>query len=116
MNPAHPVHPTDLAQPPVEDPAKNPQSASILHMPGDPAAPAAQDDKKETSPDDLRATLRAVYAALKEKGYNPVTQILGFILTGDPAYIPAHNNARLQLQSLDRNEILTVLLQDFFDE
>ena len=47
-----------------------------------------------------------VYAALKEKGYNPVNQIVGYILSGDPTYITSHKNARVLINKLERDELL----------
>ena len=50
--------------------------------------------------------LTAVNAALKEKGYNPVNQIVGYILSGDPTYITAHQNARSTISKIERDELL----------
>lgn len=58
--------------------------------------------------------LQYVYQALQEKGYNPIAQIIGYILSEDPTYITAHNNARIIAQRMDRDEILRMLLEDFF--
>ncbi len=54
-----------------------------------------------------------VYEALKEKGYNPVNQMVGYIMSGDPTYITSHNNARSLIMKAERDEILEVLLQDY---
>jgi uncharacterized protein (UPF0297 family) len=113
MSTQHIAPPTE-AQNVQADDAKR---ASILHMPGDRALePLLEIPVSELTEEDMCAILFSVHDSLKEKGYNPVTQILGFILTGDPAYIPPHNNARLLLQRLDRNDILTILLKHFFNE
>lgn len=57
--------------------------------------------------------LRNVYDALKEKGYNPINQLVGYLLSGDPAYITNHNNARSLIRKLERDEILEELLRKY---
>ena len=54
-----------------------------------------------------------VYTALKEKGYNPINQIVGYILSGDPTYITSHDNARTIISRLERDELLEELVRDF---
>ena len=61
--------------------------------------------------DNMRRTLRAVFDALKEKGYNPVNQIVGYLLTEDPTYITNSNNARSMICKLDRDELLQELVR-----
>lgn len=61
--------------------------------------------------DNMRRTLRAVFDALKEKGYNPVNQIVGYLLTEDPTYITNYNGARSMICKLDRDELLQELVQ-----
>ena len=61
--------------------------------------------------DNMRRTLRAVFDALKEKGYNPVNQIVGYLLTEDPTYITNYNNARSMISMLDRDELLQELVR-----
>jgi uncharacterized protein (UPF0297 family) len=61
--------------------------------------------------DNMRRTLRAVFDALKEKGYNPVNQIVGYLLTEDPTYITNYNNARSMISKLDRDELLQELVR-----
>ena len=56
--------------------------------------------------DNMRRILRTVFDALKEKGYNPVNQIVGYLLTEDPTYITNYNNARSMICKLDRDELL----------
>ena len=64
--------------------------------------------------DDIKAILTAVYNALQEKGYNPINQIVGYILSEDPTYITTHNNARsLILCKIDRDELLQALLKSY---
>ena len=65
---------------------------------------------------EIHASLGIVYSALKEKGYNPVMQLVGYILSEDPTYITAHNNARNIISKLDRDEILAELLTNYLDK
>ncbi len=60
-----------------------------------------------------RIMLRQVYDALSEKGYNPLNQIVGYILTEDPTYITNHRNARSIMTKIDRDELMAVLLKDY---
>ena len=62
---------------------------------------------------DIRKTILVVYDALKEKGYNPINQIVGYILSEDPTYITTHNNARSLIRKIDRDELLQVLLRSY---
>ncbi len=57
--------------------------------------------------------IATVFAALKEKGYNPVNQIVGYIMSGDPTYITSHNGARSLIMRVERDEIIEVLLEDY---
>lgn len=57
--------------------------------------------------------LDSVYGALKEKGYSPVNQIVGYIMSGDPTYITSHNNARSLMVQVDRDEIVEELLRAY---
>lgn len=57
--------------------------------------------------------LLSVYDSLAEKGYNPVNQIVGYLMSGDPAYIPRHNDARNAIRHYERDEILEELLQSY---
>lgn len=65
---------------------------------------------------DIRRVLTLVYDALKEKGYNPISQIVGYILSEDPTYITTHNNARSLVRRIDRDELLQVLVQSYLNE
>ena len=58
---------------------------------------------------DVASILKDVYEALTEKGYNPVNQIVGYIMSGDPTYITSHKNARSLIMKVERDEILEVL-------
>ena len=61
--------------------------------------------------DVMKDTLTAVYDALKEKGYNPINQIVGYILSEDPTYITTHNNARSLIRKIDRDELLAEMVK-----
>lgn len=63
----------------------------------------------------MKETLTTVYDALKEKGYNPIHQIVGYILSEDPTYITNHNNARALIRRVDRDELLHTLVQFYLD-
>ena len=60
--------------------------------------------------------LAIVYEALTEKGYNPVNQIVGYIMSGDPTYITSHNNARSLIMKVERDEIVEEVLQEYIKE
>ncbi|MCI1955445.1 MAG: IreB family regulatory phosphoprotein [Oscillospiraceae bacterium] len=64
----------------------------------------------------IKKILTTVYDALKEKGYNPINQIVGYILSEDPTYITTHNNARSLIRRIDRDELLLVLLKSYLGE
>lgn len=64
---------------------------------------------------EAKRILMAVSAALREKGYNPVNQIVGYILSGDPTYITSHQNARVLIRKLERDELLEELVKDYLD-
>ena len=64
---------------------------------------------------DVASILKDVYEALTEKGYNPVNQIVGYIMSGDPTYITSHKNARSLIMKVERDEILEVLFENYLD-
>ena len=64
---------------------------------------------------EMKTVLTAVYDALKEKGYNPINQIVGYILSEDPTYITNHNNARTLIRKIDRDELLQLLVKSYLD-
>lgn len=64
---------------------------------------------------EIRRILTAVYDALREKGYNPINQIVGYILSEDPTYITTHNNARSLIRRIDRDELLQVLVKSYLE-
>ena len=76
-----------------------------------------KDTVKFTVPSDdkenMRRILRNVYEALTEKGYNPVNQIVGYLLTHDPTYITNYNNARSMICKIDRDELMQVLVREY---
>lgn len=70
---------------------------------------------KEDRENELKRTLTTVYEALLEKGYNPINQLVGYILSEDPTYITTHNNARALIRHIDRDELLQVLLRSYLE-
>ncbi len=62
---------------------------------------------------EISEILLSVYEALNEKGYNPINQIVGYILSGDPTYITSHNNARSMIRRLERDELLEELVKNY---
>lgn len=63
--------------------------------------------------DIMKETLTKVYDALREKGYNPINQIVGYILSEDPTYITTHNNARSLIRRIDRDELLAEMVKSY---
>lgn len=70
---------------------------------------------KEDREKELKQMLTTVYEALLEKGYNPINQLVGYILSEDPTYITTHNNARGLIRHIDRDELLQVLLRSYLE-
>ena len=64
---------------------------------------------------DVPSILKDVYEALSEKGYNPVNQIVGYVMSGDPTYITSYKNARSLIMKVERDEIIEVLLENYID-
>ena len=69
------------------------------------------DDKEQ----EMKQVLVTVYDALREKGYNPINQIVGYLLSEDPTYITTHNNARSLIRRLDRDELVRALVQSYLN-
>ena len=70
--------------------------------------------KVETEPEtSVKIILETVFEAMKEKGYNPVNQIVGYIMSGDPTYITSHKNARSLIMKVERDELVEELLKDY---
>ena len=67
-------------------------------------------DVEKDPQDRVKLVLADVYQALKEKGYNPVNQIVGYIMSGDPTYITSHNNARSMIMKAERDELVEEML------
>ena len=65
---------------------------------------------------DMKRILLTVYDALKEMGYNPISQIVGYILSEDPTYITTHNNARSLIRRIDRDELLKAMVRSYLGE
>ena len=65
--------------------------------------------------EEIKAVLTAVYNALQEKGYNPINQLVGYILSEDPTYITNYNNARTMIRKLDRDELLQELVKNYLN-
>jgi uncharacterized protein (UPF0297 family) len=63
-----------------------------------------------------KEVILTVYDALQEKGYNPINQIVGYLLSGDPAYIPRHNNARSIIRKRERDELIEELVRAYLIE
>lgn len=62
---------------------------------------------------DVTVTLNEVFAALQERGYNPVNQIVGYLISGDPGFISSYKDARKKILTLDRSDIVAIILSDY---
>lgn len=69
-----------------------------------------EDDKSQQ----IKDLVKQVHQALKEKGYKPVNQLVGYIMSGDPTYITSHNNARNLIKKIERDELLEELVKNYF--
>lgn len=72
-------------------------------------------DGSKKNPTEVSDMLNTVYNALDEKGYNPINQIVGYLLSGDPAYIPRHNDARNLIRRYERDEVLEEILKAYLE-
>ena len=73
--------------------------------------------KVKTEPEvQVKEVLDVVYTAMEEKGYNPVNQIVGYIMSGDPTYITSHNGARSLIMKVERDELVEELLRVYVDK
>ncbi|MDE6833930.1 MAG: IreB family regulatory phosphoprotein [Ruminococcus sp.] len=72
---------------------------------------SVNDDKEK----ELKKNLTIIYDALMQKGYNPISQIVGYILSEDPTYITTYNNARNLIRHIDRDELLNVLVSSYLN-
>lgn len=66
-------------------------------------------------PSKTREILKDVYNSLRDKGYNPINQLVGYILSGDPTYITSYNNARALIRKIERDELLEELLRSYLE-
>ncbi len=66
--------------------------------------------------DEIREILQTVHEALVEKGYNPISQLVGYIMSGDPTYITSHKGARGMITRFERDELLEVVFKDYLDK
>jgi len=86
----------------------------VFHMPDDyNTITFSMDEVREA---DTKKILLTVYDALKEKGYNPISQIVGYILSEDPTYITTYNNARSLIRRIDRDELLKAMVRSYLGE
>ncbi len=72
-----------------------------------------QFSSEELQEEKVREVIKKVFEALEEKGYSPANQLVGYLLSGDPAYITSYNNARTIISTLERDEIVKVLLNSY---
>ena len=70
-------------------------------------------DAAKTQQRTTKEVLETVYAALEERGYNGIDQMVGYILSGDPSYITSHNNARTMISRIDRDDLVEEILRDY---
>ncbi len=73
-------------------------------------------DFNNNKENDVHETLEKVYQALEEKGYNPINQIVGYLLSGDPAYIPRYDDARNLIRKHERDEIIEELVRHYLNQ
>ncbi|UYT03632.1 IreB family regulatory phosphoprotein [Heyndrickxia coagulans] len=71
---------------------------------------------EEPTEHEVKEVLLHVYSAFEEKGYNPINQIVGYLLSGDPAYIPRHQDARNMIRKLERDEIIEELVKSYLKQ
>ena len=70
---------------------------------------------KDERENEMKEILSTVYDALKEKGYNPINQLVGYILSEDPNYITTYNNARSLIRHIDRDELLQAMVKNYLN-
>ena len=88
----------------------------VFHMPDDYTNNTITFSMEEVREADMQRILLTVYDALKETGYNPISQIVGYILSEDPTYITTHNNARSLIRRIDRDELLKAMVRSYLGE
>ncbi len=79
------------------------------------AGPTAIFQVNDEKNKEIRDALTEVYNALREKGYNPINQLVGYILSEDPTYITTHNGARSKIRRIDRDDLLRELLSNYLN-
>lgn len=70
----------------------------------------------ESFDSDIKETLLTIHEALKEKGYNPINQIVGYLISGDPAYIPRYKDARNLIRKIERDEVIEELVKYYLND
>ena len=73
-------------------------------------------DAAKTQQKTTREVLEEVYAALEERGYNGIDQMVGYILSGDPSYITSYNNARMMISRIDRDDLVEEILKEYLKQ
>lgn len=71
---------------------------------------------KKTSEEEMKAILNIINKSLKEKGYNPITQLVGYLISEDPTYITNHNGARALVRRLDRDKLLQDMVKNYLED
>ena len=85
-------------------------------MPNQPGDHTVSFSWEKEAEDQIYVTLREIYTALEEKGYNPINQLVGYMISGDPAYITSHKQARSLITKVDRDEIMEAVLKKYLNE
>lgn len=73
-------------------------------------------DALKKTDEEIHATIHDVYNALVERGYNPISQMVGYLITNEPTYITGHNNARTIITKFERDELLEYILKKYFEK
>lgn len=79
-------------------------------------SPTSVYDVEEFQEELIKDVLNDVYLALEERGYNPINQLVGYLMSGDPGYISSHKEARKKISTLERNKIIEVLLRNYMNK
>ena len=88
----------------------NDRTRSLPPLPNDQTQTFSIHDERDA---EIKQVLTTVYAALRERGYNPIDQMVGYLLSEDPTYITNYKNARALIRRVDRDDVLRVLLRDY---
>ncbi len=88
------------------------QGSEVSYMHEPTISFSLHDDKEK----EIKQTLTIIYDALRQKGYNPINQIVGYILSEDPTYITTYNNARSLIRRIDRDELLQILVKSYLND